>query len=192
MSTFLPVATLPEVLRRALVDAEYGRKDIAVEASPTFSFQASFGEGFRAFAVAVNLETGDTKRLDGSWGGASINHTSQVDGDHADHVIPVNGAIILGQVGGGRPVSARIILNPENVAKLLPAVDGSVTDRDRDLLAIFGSIKSSYRKEYLDRAKATPAEVDSLISRGLLSRNKAGSVAITTTGKNARGNRHAM
>jgi len=63
---------------------------------------------------------------------------------------------------------------------------------------LFKQLKSSYRPEYLDRLQekdgiegsrarqaTTDREVESLIARGFLSRNKAGSVAITTEGRNA-------
>src|SRR3954468_7140659 len=134
MSTFIAVKDLPASLVSALSSAGYGRKDVAIEASPTFAFASAYGDGYRAFALAVNLETGATNRFQGSWGGESVNYSAQVDTDHRDHAIPANGAIILGQEGGGRPVAAGIIVNPANVAQLLPAVDSFVTNRDRELL----------------------------------------------------------
>ena len=180
------VKSLPQTVKNALKNVGYGRQDIAVEASPTFTHESAYGDGYRAFTVALNLETGETKSMQGSWGGASINYQSQVDSDQNAYTIPVGGAILQGQQGGGRPVSCRLVLNPENVAKLLPSASSDVSERDRNILAVFGGIKSSYRADYLK--EYTSAEIDSLVERGFLARNKAGSTSITTAGKNARGN----
>lgn len=180
------VKALPQTVKDALKGVGYGRHDIAVEASETFRHESAYGDGYRAFTVALNLATGETKSMQGSWGGASINYQSQVDSDQSAYTIPVGGAILQGQIGGGRPVSARLVLNPENVAKLLPSSPSDVTDREKQILAVFGGIKSSYRAGYLKGY--TSAEIDSLVSRGFLARNKAGSTSITTAGKNQRGN----
>lgn len=59
---------------------------------------------------------------------------------------------------------------------------------ERKILAIFHNLKPFARKDYLAENKVTPVEVDSLVSRGYLSRNKAGATQITTEGKNAKGN----
>ncbi len=189
---FVAVRDLPASLKSALSDLGYARKDVAIEAAPTAAFVSAYGEGYRAFAMALNLETGESTTLYGNWGGESINGARQVDADRREHTIPLNGCLILGQEGGGRPVSASVIVNPANVAQLLPAIDISVTERDRHILNIFGGYKSFARPQYLDQAGVTDAEIDSLIARGLLSRNKAGATAITTAGKNSRGNKRVF
>lgn len=189
-ATHIEVKTLPATVQAALKAAGYHRKDVAVKASPTFRLESSFGDGYRGFAVAINMGTGETKTLHGSWGGPNMFVAAQVDHDERDHQIPVNGAAFVGQQGGGRPVSGTLYVRPDQVVALLPAAE-PVSERERDLLAIFGGIKSGYRPEYLQRAKATGAEVEALIARGFLSRNRAGAVSITTKGKNARAGRYA-
>jgi hypothetical protein len=159
---------------------------VAVEPAETFRLAGGFGNGYRGFAVAINMGTGETRGLYGSWGGGNPFERKQVDNDDRAHPIPVNGAAFVGQEGGGRPVSGKLYVRPDQVVALLPAAD-PVSDRERSLLAIFGGIKGGYRREYLAAAKATEAELDALVARGFLARNKAGATSITTAGKNARG-----
>lgn len=187
--TFVAVKSLPETIKDALRSVGFAKADVAVVASQSVTLASSYGQGFRAYAVGLDIVTGTKRTIYGSWGGANPFERSIPDAQPTLD-IPVNGAVITGQEGGGRPVSATIHVAPGTVAPWLnPPSD--VTDRDRSILAIFGGIKPGYRAEYLGRANVTDAEVDSLVSRGFLSRNKAGATAITTAGKNARGNARA-
>ena len=71
---------LPDCLRAALKEVEYGAQDIGVEISSTISALSQGGQGSRGFTLVVELSTGKfTKRL-GSWGGASV-EMKQVDFD---------------------------------------------------------------------------------------------------------------
>lgn len=185
-ATHIEVRLLPATVQAALKAAGYHRKDVPVKPSETFQLAGGYGNGYRGFAVAINMETGETRGFSGSWGGANPFERKQVDNDDRQHPIPVNGAAFVGQEGGGRPVSGTLYVRPDQVTALLPAAD-PVSDRERSLLAIFGGIKGGYRREYLDAAGATPEEIDALVARGFLSRNRAGAISITTAGKNARG-----
>ena len=65
-------------------------------------------------------------------------------------------------------------------ASMLPKAD----ERDRKILAAIRGYKSGpYRKEALARAGATDVDMDRLVSAGLLSRNKAGAIALTNAGR---------
>jgi hypothetical protein len=185
MTMYVQVAELPESLQGALKSVGYGRKDINIEAREQVYMADGGGEGFRAFVVLVDLATGRAERHDGSWGGANMfNPRNAVDLDDTPRTIIPGMAVVKGHIGGDRPVGATVYINPENVAKLLPAKP-DVSDREKQLLGVMG-YKSGYRKEELARMRATDAEIDALVSRGFLSRNKAGAISLTTEGKNAR------
>ena len=143
---------------------------------------------YRGFDVLVELATGHTERHTGSWGGINIfNPTNPVDLDDNEYTLPFGGALIKASEGY-KGVYASIVLNPRNVAKLLPPSSDEVSDHERAILNIFGALKSSYRKEELSRIGATEEEIDSLVSREFLKQNKVG-IQITVLGKNARGDR---
>lgn len=183
------VNDLPPALRAALASVDYGRKDVAIEHAETVSIADAGGDGYRAFAIVINLSTGASETHWGSWGGANaFNPRNAVDLDTREHALPPDGAIVRGCIGGGRPVSARIVLSPACRMIALPAA-ADLSDREIWILAVHGGIKAGYRRDYLQRASVQPGEIDALVSRGLLSRNRAGAVTITTAGKNARGNR---
>ena len=183
------VKDLPQSVQRALKSVGYGRRDIRVEARPSISIQGAGGDGFREFAVILNLETGHSETLKGSWGGANPwNPRNQVDMDERQHTIPMNGAVIKGTEGGNRPVYAVLYVNPDNMAALLPApVD--LTPQEDWALAIISGLKPSYRGEYFERRDLGAYNVQnpfvqSLIAKGLVQATGSG-IQITTAGKNA-------
>ncbi|HEY4266722.1 MAG TPA: hypothetical protein VGM94_00890 [Galbitalea sp.] len=190
---YLRVSDLPASLRGALESVSYAKVDIAVEAQTEVSIRALGGDGYQAFAVIVNLETGQTGTHWGSWGGpnAFSSDTNPVDADGRMHAIPVNGAAITGRRGGGRSVLATIHVHPDNLAKLLPGDTSELSLRERYVLHVYDGIKSSYRAEYLRFIKGRDALVMSLVERGYLKRNSNGATQITTAGKNARGDGNA-
>jgi hypothetical protein len=81
-------------------------------------------------------------------------------------------------------VWASLTVRPDGLDPSLLAAP-AVSEREATILACFRALKSSARPGYLARGKVTPEEIDSLVSRGYLSRNRAGSTAITTEGRNA-------
>ncbi len=186
MATHIEVKQLPTTVQTALKTAGYNRRDIAVEPSETFQLAPGWADGYRGIAVAINMESGETKSFWGSWGGANPFSQTQVDSDDRQHAIPVNGVAFVGQEGGGKPTSGRLYVRPDQITKVLPPIDETITERDRSILAIFGGIKSGYRAEYLERASVSKNELEWLVLNGFLKRNKAGSLQITPKGKNSR------
>lgn len=183
---YVNVKDLPYCLQEALARVGYTKKDVALEGREKVCLLDSGSDGRRAFAVLIDLETGERRTTYGSWGGANMfNPTNVVDLDDRAHTLPVGGAVVLGSEGYGG-VMARIFLHPENLTKLLP-MKVDVSDKDRAILEAIGSLKSGpYRREALQRIRATDEDINSLVARGFLNKNKAGAVSITTEGKNAR------
>jgi hypothetical protein len=181
---FVSVRELPPCLQRALESVQYGAKDVALVAAETVCLLDPGGQGRKGFAVLVNLETGERKKLEGSWGGANMfNPSNSVDLDRADYTLPPGGAVVQGSIGYPRTF-ARILLHPTNLVPLLPPKP-ELSDRQQRIMRMYNGYTSAYRKEELTRMKVTPAEIDDLVAKGLLSRNKAGATQITTAGKNA-------
>ncbi len=175
---------LPRTLQKVLKDAGFRKKDITVIPKQKVSMQRGGGKGVRGFVIIINIATGKSEVSYGSWGGPNPFNSKPVDVDDKEYSIPPNGAVILGSEGGGRPVYATIYVNPETLAPILPAKSG-VSDKQKKILDTFVSLKSSYRKEEQMRIGVKPGEIDELVQKGLLKRNRAGSTSITVTGKNA-------
>lgn len=177
---------LPPSVQAALAAVGYGKRDIGVEATERCSLSSLSGAGMRAFAAVCRLDGSTAHEIQwGSWGGSNAFQRS-ID-DLADSVaLTPDLACVIGHVGGAKPAYAVVYVHPSAVIKALPA-PSEVTEKERQILAIFGGYKSFARPEYLQRLEATAAEIDSLVSRGYLSRNKTGATQITTKGKNARG-----
>jgi hypothetical protein len=76
---------------------------------------------------------------------------------------------------------AKIYVNPSNIFTLLP--EDNVSDREGIILGIYKGLKSSYRKEFLSKHDVKEDEINALVERGLLLRNKTG-IKISTNGKN--------
>jgi hypothetical protein len=96
---YVAVKELPNSLIRALASIGYGKKDIDVNIQDTVSLQVSGGDGRRGFALIVNLATGETHMLQGSWGGSNMfNPDNRVDLDQRDHKLGENVAVSLGSI----------------------------------------------------------------------------------------------
>lgn len=186
-AVYSKVRDLPESMQRALASVGYGRADIEVEPSETFTVKSyATGAGRRSFCIVINLETGEEKRFDGSWGGSNMfNPGNAVDMDETERPLPPGFAVIKGSTGD--KVFARIELNPENVAKFLPIQDSSLSDRDKWLLYTFDGLTSAGRKDEWSRCRDVPSEDDlnRLAAMGYLKRSSNGATKITTEGKNA-------
>jgi hypothetical protein len=176
---------LPDTLREALRQIGYSGQDVPVEVTTEVSPYSPAGEGSRGFSAVVELSTGRSKVHHGNWGGGSPATQAQVDVDDRESPLLPGFAIIKGSTGNR--TFATIYLNPENVAKYLPA-PVSLTDRELGILAQFRALSSAGRKDEWQRfpaSKPSDEEIDSLVAKGLLSKNKAGAVSLTTDGKNA-------
>lgn len=180
------VKELPTIIQTALSRVEYGCKDIEVKTAESLSPGQGGGQGRRSFLVLINLATGAVEQHTGSWGGANPFENRQVDLDQNSYPIPEGLAALKGSMGHPRTF-ATLYLHPANVAKLLPPKT-ELNIREVSILRDFHSLTSAGRKnEWARNPQSAPsqAELDSLVSQGLLSRNKAGALSITTAGKNA-------
>src|SRR5262245_1061305 len=176
---YVQVAELPESLTRALAAVDYRKADINVEARERTSMLEPGGLGMREFVVLVDLATRRSETHMGSWGGANMfNPNNAVDLDTTDRAIIPGMAVIKGHEGGG--TRATIYLHPENITKLLPA-KSDVSEREGRILGYL-AYKANYRRECLDQMGCKPEEIDSLVSRGFIARNKAGAISLTTAG----------
>lgn len=186
MTTYIATKALPATMQNALASVGYHRKDIAVSAKERVSIQCFGGDGYRAFAIILNYATGEHQTLWGSWGGPNaFNPQNRVDTDSQEHEIPVNGAVILGRIGGDQPVSASIYVRPDAITAMLPPAP-TVTDEEKQILAAYRGLKSGpYRQEAIARVKDSAKLIDSLVERGFLKRSKNKAIQLTTEGRNA-------
>jgi hypothetical protein len=182
-SISIKVDTLPDSIRNALKSVEYFKSDVYIEGKETESVMCyASGDGRRGFTLIVNLETGECKTMQGSWGGSNMfNSNNAVDTNDSAYPMHSGIAVIKGSTGYPRTF-ASITLHPSNIVPLLPTVDPTLTDDEKYLLAQFVRLKPSYRDT---KGKAAEAMIASLVSRGYLKQNKAGATQITTEGKNA-------
>ena len=180
---YVKVKELPESLQKALNECGYRKADVQVLIKEMESVFSSGGNGYRGFASLVNISTGETKLMHGSWGGANpFNPTNQVDLNDNDYTIPKDIAVIRGFSGGASgSTHATVTISPLNI---LPSLQGGsdVSEEEKRLLAVMRSYTPAYRKPYLDAAKDM---VDSLVERGYIKRSKNGALSLTTDGKSA-------
>lgn len=187
---YVNVKEIPQALQDALQQIGYHRKDIQVKASEEVDVTCYGGDGMRGIAIAVDLASNRISNIArGSWGGPNPFETNPLDVNGALTKIPVNGAVITGIEGGGKPTYAVVSVHPDSLAKWLPSGGDDVTEKESWALEIFASLKSCARKDELDRYKITSQEIDGLVERGYLKRNKSGATSITTKGKNKRSGR---
>lgn len=183
------VRSLAPPIRSALDAVGYRARDVPVLVTAGLVDQTvPGGSGQRGFAVAVNLDTGAREVRRGSWGGANIfSPGNPVDLDRRRVRVPDNCVLIKGTEGHPR-VMATVYASPRAVGGLLPeSVTDDTTDEEQQALYCFGALTGGAgRREELARRGVRPATVDSLVARGYLARNSAGSTRITTRGKNAR------
>src|SRR5688500_11247331 len=93
----------PSIAGFLLSQVSYCWNGIGVSAAMTALVACSGGNRCKGFAILVDLDSGECRILWGSWGGANIfNPGNRVDRDTQEHVLPVNGAVISGSMGGGK------------------------------------------------------------------------------------------
>ena len=184
---YVKTYTLPQHLQDNLRSVGYGKKEINIEPALTVNVMNYGADGCRSFFFPFSLSQGCGATVYGSWGGPNPFQTRQPDIDDRDHTIPEGCGICRGSEGGTSPTRASIYIHPAAIAPLLPAVQ-SLDDRQRSILKQYKELTSYGRKyewDYNPASKPTPAELNSLVSAGYLSKNKAGSIGITMDGKNA-------
>ena len=186
------VREMPPSVQRALKEVGYHKSDIAVEVASEYTIFYPAGEGRRAFCAVVNLETGQSKVLYGSWGGANpYEKPSAVDADDTHRPLPPTAVVINGVEGG--TVYATIRVSPSLMPALLPP-STEVTDQEKAALNVIGGIISSYRKQEFQERKLglygpTNPLILSLAKKGLVKILGSGGIQITTSGKNVRGSK---
>ncbi len=191
---YVEVSTLPETLQYVLRSAGYRRADIAVYVAERASVLGMSGNGYRCFAALVHIASGQAEHFQGSWGGANMfSPTNPVDTNREPQELRPGFALINGREGGDRPVSCSLTVNPANAAPLLPAKP-ELTEREQEILGVVSSLNSGGRKNYWERHGNPPTEAElvSLVGRSLITRNRAGAVAITTAGRNAAGRKQYL
>jgi hypothetical protein len=174
---------VPDVFKKPLKEIGYKRSSIGVTPIDSVSLQGFSGDGYRSFAVVLNLDTGKYDIQKGSFGGGGYG-SNDVDTDNRKYPIPRNGAVIVGEEGGGQPVSASVYVNPDTVAGFLPE-KSDLTDRQKSIIRMMG-YTSSYKKELMSDNKVSASEVDELIRLGYIKKTSAGATSLTIKGKNAR------
>ena len=190
---YVSPSELPPIVLAAIRDAGCPvRGSIPVYVSDTASMCAVSGDGCRGFATLIDLDSGDTRTVQGSWGGgnpfARGEHDS-VDHDTTERALPSSGVVVKGYIGGSKGGSCSVHIHPTRAAKLLPA-KGSVSDREGMLLAVYAGLNSRGRKEHFERhpsAVPSQAELAALAERGFIKLAKNGAVTITPEGRNNRG-----
>jgi hypothetical protein len=178
----VPIKELPDSLRAALKRVGYGSRDIGVVAQDKVDPNPYAAEGQKGFVQVIDIASGRSRDLEGSWGGASPNNPSEIDFANRPVPIPEGGAVIIG-VQGYPQTMATIYVHPKTIAAMLPPA-AETTEREQTILRTIRSLNSAGRKEVFGREKVTPAEIDALVARGLLKKTKTGAVSITTDGKN--------
>lgn len=186
---YIKVSELPESIKRALSSAGYFGKDIRVEVKERMEPRPPSADGRKGFVAICRLD--DSNEFEIRWGSfGGINpFTKTVDNIEGVIDIPRDVAIVTGlsSAGTGYPAYATIHVSPMNMNPTLLPASSDLSDREKMILAIFKMLKSSARPGYLKEMKATNEEIEGLISRGFLKRNKAGAISITTEGKNNAG-----
>jgi hypothetical protein len=186
---YVALANLPDVVRATLSSFGYHRPDIDVRASETYSPRVGGGKGRRGFCACIDVGAGIVESKVGSWGGSNMfNQGNQIDMDPSTYPIPENCVVVSGTTGGGHGTFARMLVHPSMLPALLPGPDADLTENDKVFLYIMRTLKSAYRKESAARSGVTwpdAERLDFLQSKGLVKVNKAGSIRITTDGKNA-------
>jgi len=182
MSIYTLVKELPQSIQSTLSQLGYHKKDISIEAKEQVSIFDAGGDGRRGFYAIVALDGSVAPEVHyGSWGGANMfNPSNRVDTDDSMYTMLPGVAVITGSTG--EKTYAYITIHPDNMVALLP-VKVDITDRQKSILSNFIGLKPAYRNKY------PVAEIDEMVAKGLLKKNKAGAVSVTTEGKNAAGSR---
>lgn len=186
---YIETKSLPDSLRSALARMGFARPMVSVEARETYTQAAPCsGQGSRGYTAAVNLATGETQATVGSWGGSNaFNPSNVVDNDTQERPMREGFAIIHGS--NGNHSYAAVYVHAANLAPLLPEAS-DLTDRQKLLLDVYAGLNSQGRKNYFERNRSqvpTDAELNALAVAGMITRNKAGAIAITAKGRNNRG-----
>lgn len=178
---FVKLKELPPIVKEALNKVGYHRVDILVEAAEEASLIAPYGDGYQSYAVAIDTKTNEISReVTSNWGGGGWYSPKKTLDRPGTLKLPENGMVIVGQRGGGRPVSAKLYAHPALLAPLLKpasAPEEEYTLAELIALVNFVALKPAYRPPI------KPETLAKFIEKGLVKKNKAGALSITTAGK---------
>lgn len=185
---YVQVNDLPSSLVSVLKSLGYGKTDIEIDAQEYVSPSLGSGTGLRAFFAMIDLGTGQVEVKYGSWGGSNMfSPNNQVDNDTSMYNIPPNIVVIRGHEGGGKPVYASVVMRPDMITPFLPLPKDELSPRLQWILDCFATLTSAGRKkEFTSYNHIGPSadEITTLENLGLIKKNKAGSISITTEGRN--------
>lgn len=182
---YVKVALLPQLIQNQLKARGFNKHDICMEAKDNYTLNNSSGDGMRAYTDIIDLSGNQSVQTNtGSWGGANIfSPNNKVDLGNESYKITELLVVIKGHEGY-KPY-ATLYVHP-TFAQAYNTGTQEVTSEEKEVLEIFAKYKASYRKEYLDRKKFnTSAVIEGLISKKMIKRNIAGSLSLTTEGRNA-------
>src|SRR2546429_9523139 len=154
-----PVSSLSPLIQSALRSIGYHRADVEVIPAEKVSPSAGGGDGQKGFLYMINLTNGESKRIDGSWGGANMfNRDNPVDLDTASYALPPNGVVIKGSVGYRGFATVYVPLAA--AANFLPLPTTELTQVEKDGLYCHRGIKGGEaRREERGRGKAQTAVI---------------------------------
>lgn len=165
-----------QALARAAFPTYIGRKFKVRVQEQVGGLTTYWSGGSRDSVVAVQLSTMRAMPVPGV--NPMVDHTAP------EYKLAPDLALVVHSIYCGKDAGITFYLHPSNAAVLL--TEGpTVTEREGQILAYFRSYTSAYRRVALQSAHVTDHELDSLVARKLLTRNRAGSIAITVAGKNA-------
>ena len=183
---FVPTKDLPQIVREVLDSVGFHRADIDVAPATEVSLDSPYGNGYQTFALGIDIPGNRVSReVTSSWGGENMFEKRTLDRP-GQMDLPAGSMLIMGQRGGGRPVSAKLYAHPGLMAPMLEGQQSTdITVQELAVLAIFKGIKGGYREDEASRYKLPfKAAVVRLVELGLLKQNKAGATQITTAGRN--------
>ena len=185
---YIRTKALPIAIQTGLETVGYHRDDVEVIVTETVSPSNAGMDGMRAFFVMLDISTGKTEHLNGSWGGPNMfNPRNRVDLDLSSYKIP-NDVIVIKGSSGGRGCFSTIYCSPSSIVRDSLPAPSIVSEVEKRALYCFASIKGGhYRRDELARYHVTEDVLVGLESKGLIKANKAGARRITTEGRNARG-----
>jgi hypothetical protein len=187
-SVHLDIKDLPPQIQRA-IKSVYRKPSIEVIPATEYSTSGAGFEGNRAIAVGINLSTGKTETLTGSWGGRNPFENKPVDRPQKNK-LPPNMAVLLGE-SGGRGTFMRLYVHPSNFDSLALAGETvSLSDKEQKALNMIAGLNSRGRKDEFPREGMgeygpTNQYVKSLAEKGLV-KIQGRAVKITTKGRNQR------
>ena len=182
---YAKVQSLPACLQSLLSSLGYHKPDVEVIAAESTYVDSITSVGSRAAFAVLNLATGESRILQGSWGGPNPFETTTIDRlANGQYAIPPNGAVVKGVTGGHTWL--QVYVRPDTMAPLLPPA-AKASDGQLAYLFLLKSVVPSYRKEAIARVGVTVQDIDSCVAAGWAKRNKAGATSITTEGKNVLG-----